>query len=85
MTADYPTWRAERFRELDALKPKIDELPPNIRQALRGYVNVLRERARGVHTESPFAGVQVKEWVQGLARELDLITVAPASEDGEVK
>jgi hypothetical protein len=77
--SDYATWRAERLRELDAIDAQIDKLPP----ILKGLALELTDWI-GRSVESPAEYRIAADWhrdqIRQLARELDLITVAPATD-----
>ncbi|HEY2085493.1 MAG TPA: hypothetical protein VGH54_05590 [Mycobacterium sp.] len=81
MTADYATWRRDRLRELDAMQPKIDELPDMIGQQVRQIANWRRKLVESSAEYAIAADYWARQITQ-LAAELARIVVTPAS-DGE--
>ncbi len=80
MTPDYPTWRADRLRELDLIDAQIDELPTRIGRKVREYTRFIRAELQLGH-----ARTRTENDITQLAAELARITVTPASDGGEGK
>jgi hypothetical protein len=75
--SDYATWRAERLAELDAIDAQIDKLPEWIGpSAMKRSSDAIRRWVEGHWQVDDRLGLELQRW----SAELDLITVAPATD-----
>jgi hypothetical protein len=77
MTTDYDSWVRDRLAELDAMQPKLDELPPVIKNLVQGEVNQMHNAlVHKTYGDTPETRRAIESTNRRLAAELGRITVA---------
>jgi hypothetical protein len=75
---NYDIWREDRLRELDAIDAQIDKLPEWIGpSAMKRSSDAIRRWVEGHWQVDDRLGLELQRW----SAELDLITVAPTTDD----